>query len=223
MFAVSDAFEQEYMADGSAVRHRDKRVSRGMAAILAVPALFTLFLTFIIGFGNAGADRPLPDVALPFVLAGLVAFAMMFALLSLTFAVLRTIVTEREVIVRYGLWGPSIALEHITSCRVVDYEWTKFGGWGIRRGVGGTWAYVPGPGQVVELRYDDGSGERTVQIGAFEAHSLAHAIDRAREAQTRVRVGESAEDESAEAEAEAEAVAEAERERHERRRARSER
>lgn len=171
------------MSKPDSVRHRDKRVSRGMAAILAVPALFTLGLTVFIGFANAASSKPVPGPALPFVLAGLVALSAMFALLSLTFSVLRTVVTNSELVVKYGLWGPRVAIDRIRSCRVIEYDWTKFGGWGIRRGAGGVWAYVPASGDVVEVTYDDDDGSsRTILVGAQDAPALAREIERARSA-----------------------------------------
>lgn len=62
------------------------------------------------------------------------------------------------------------------SCRVVDYDWTKYGGWGIRRGADGSWAYVPSSGSVVEIVYRDGVKEKTVVLGAADPHALARSI-----------------------------------------------
>jgi hypothetical protein len=202
-----DAFAAEYMEAGGDVRHRDKRVSRWMAAILMVPAVFVLGLSAFIASTNATASKPVPEAALPFVIAGMIAFALMYVLLSLSFAVLRTVVTAEDVVVKYGLWGPRIPLERIRSCKVKPYEWTKFGGFGIRLGKGGVWAYVPGPGPVVEITYDDGGKEKVVQIGASDARLLAQQIDDARAALGGPRIGA---DDDAEAEAEREAIAEAE-------------
>jgi len=211
----SDAFESRYMSGEETVRHRDKRVSRGMALLLALPAVFTLWFTVYLGLNNATASRPVPEAALPFVLAGLVAFAGMFALLSLSFAVLRTVVTDREVIVKYGLWGPRIPLEAITECKVVPYEFHKFGGWGIRRGIGGTWAYVPGSGDVVEIAYTVEGKTKRVQVGAENAQLVASEIQHAREATARslrIEATDAEEPTAQEAEREAAAIEEAEAE-----------
>jgi hypothetical protein len=176
------------MAEDAAVRHRDKRVSRGMAIILGVPALFTWFMAVFVAFTNATSDKPVPAAALPFVVGAMGLLGVMFAFLSLSFAVLRTVVTDEAVIVKYGLFGPEIDLASITACKVLDYEWTRFGGWGIRRGLGGVWAYVPGPGKVVELEYREDGETKRVQIGAADAPKLAQEIDRARQARARRRV-----------------------------------
>ncbi|MBW2528410.1 MAG: hypothetical protein JRI23_29815 [Deltaproteobacteria bacterium] len=202
-----DKFESRYMTDDGSVRYRDKRVSRFMAGLFGAIALANLVFTVWLGFANATAAKPVPGFALPFVLAGLVAFSAMFALIGLAFAVLRTVVTDTEVIVKYGLWGPRIPLDRITSCKVVDYEWSKFGGFGIRLGKGGTWAYVPGPGPVVELRYDEGGKDKRIEIGAKDAPALAAQIQRARGARGGVRI-DASNDAEALAEAEAEAVQE---------------
>ncbi len=183
---MSDPFESKFMADEADVRYRDKRVSRGMAGILAAPALFSWALAVFVAFANASSDKPVPAAALPFVVGAIALFGVGFAVLSLTFAVLRTVVTSQSVIVRYGLWGPEIPLSAIVGCKVMDYDFTKFGGWGLRRGVGGVWAYVPGPGKVVEIEYEEGGATKRVQIGAEDAARLATEIERAR---TGARVG----------------------------------
>lgn len=201
---MADEFESEYMVAGAAVRHTDKRVSRSMAAILGVWAPFCWALAIFVGFANASSDNPVPATALPFVLAAIAALGLLFAGLAVTFAVLRTVVSDREVNVKYGLWGPRIPLDRIKSCKVVDYEWTQFGGWGIRRGAGGKWAYVPGPGEVVEIEHGDGE---IVQIGAQDPRKLSLEINRARQerASRPLQV-----DASIPGEAEAEAEAESE-------------
>jgi len=204
--AASDEFESRYMADGSRVLHRDKRISRGIAALLAVPGLFTIGLAVLVATANATASRPVPPYVLPFVVAAMVLLGLMFLLLSVGFAVVRTVVTEQEVNVKYGLSGPRIQLEDITSVRVVPYEWTKFGGWGIRIGIDGTRAYVPASGDVLEICYQDG-GDKRVLIGVKEPHVVARQIQRARAA--RLRIDEQLGDDALVAELEAVAEAEA--------------
>ncbi len=142
-------------------------------------------------------------------IGAIAALGFLFAGLAVTFAVLRTIVTDSEVNVKYGLWGPRIPLDRIKSCKVVDYDWTKFGGWGLRRGVGGKWAYVPGPGEVVEIEHGDGE---IVQIGAQDARKLSLEINRARQERANQRIDVASDTDAlaqAEAGLEAEAAAEA--------------
>lgn len=195
------------MSEDASVRYRDKRVSRAMAGLFGAIALLNLVFAVFVGFKNATLSQPAPAAVVAFILLGLVAFSAMFAGIGLTFAVLRTVVTDRELIVKYALWGPRIALGQITSCKVVDYKWTRFGGWGIRRGAGGVWAYVPGPGPVVEIHYTDGGQDKCVQIGAKDTAALAAEIQSARAALPGVRIDAGSD---ADALAEAEAVAEQE-------------
>jgi len=200
------------MTAGANVRHRDKRVSRGMAAILGIWGPLSWILAVVICLNNATASQPVSEAALPFVVGGIVAFGFFMLLLALGFAVLRTVVTETEINVKYGLWGPTIPLASIESCSVTEYDWSQFGGWGIRRGLGGKWAYVPGPGEVVEIEYNDDGRIKTVQVGADDARKLMSEINRAREAVGGKRIDVGAADIDAEAEAEALAEAEAEAE-----------
>jgi len=176
------------MHDGGEVVHRDKRISRGMAGLLMIPGVFNLVLAAFIAVVNDTASKPLPAAALPLVVAAIAALGLMFIGLGIVFAVVRTIVTEHAVHVKYGLWGPRIPLESIRSCKVVDYHWTELGGWGIRLGKNGTWAYVPGGKRVVELLYVEGRTEKRVLVGVGDPDETALQINRAR----RLRGGESA-------------------------------
>jgi len=179
---MTDRFEAEDMVGDAQVRHRDKRVSRGIAALLGMWAPLCWGLAAFTGLTNATASQPAPEAALPFIVGGLAALGVAMGVMAVGFAVLRTVVTDTEVNVKYGLWGPNIPLSSIQSCKVVDYQWTRFGGWGIRRGWGGKWAYVPGPGEAVEIQYDDGGSKKTVLIGAKDPHKLMLEIHKAREA-----------------------------------------
>lgn len=203
-----DAFEADAMQDGARVIYRDKRVSRSMAAILAVPGVFTMLLGVFIAMTNATASKPVPAAALPFVVAAVIALGAMLPVLGVMFGVLRTVLTERALHVKYGLWGPTIPLDAVRSCTVRPYEFAEFGGWGIRRSLRGTWAYVPTEvSDVLEIAYEEGGKEKRVVLGASDPRELARRIDEARGAAgTKLRV---AADATAGAEAEAEAEAEA--------------
>jgi hypothetical protein len=155
-------------------------VTRGIAAILASAGLFTWVMGGIITAANSTASKPLPPEALPFFLAAMGALGSMFMVLAVLFGVVRTVVTERDVRVKYGLWGPTIPLEHVRSSKVIAYDWTEFGGWGIRLGKDGTWAYVPAGGEVLELRYVVGSKEKRVLVGVADPHETARQIEKAR-------------------------------------------
>ncbi len=205
------------MLDDAKVLYRDKRVSRGMAALVMVPGLLPLLLAPIIALTNDTASKPLPSAALPFMVAALVALGISFFVLGIMFSVLRTLVTEREVHVKYGLWGPRIQHENIRSCEVVDYHWTEFGGFGLRYR-NGVWAYVPaGVTKVIDLRYVENGKEKRILVGVNDAEETARQIRRAKESR-RMRIVDqvgteegnekaAAEDELAEMEAQAETEA----------------
>lgn len=178
---AEDEFEARNMRDGTTIVHRDKKVSRGMAALLAVPGLLNWAIAIFIAIVNGSSQKPVPPEMLPVVIGALVASGFMFMGLGLMFGVVRTIVTEQEVNVKFGLWGPRIPLAAIRSAAVVDYHWTEFGGWGIRRGRDGTWAYVPGGKRVLELRYTAGGKEKRVLVGCENPDETARKIEQARQ------------------------------------------
>jgi hypothetical protein len=186
---ADDAFEAREMHDGSPVVHRDKRVSRAMAGIMTLPALVTMAIALVIATQNATASKPLPPEALPFVVGGMALMSLLFLVGAVALGVLRSVVTTRALHVKYGLWGPTIDLEKIRAARVISYPLFKYGGWGIRRALDGSWAYVtPNPGDVVEIEYDDEHGtSKKVVIGAENATALVAAIQRARQ-KTRLRI-----------------------------------
>mgnify|MGYP003592771031 CR=1 FL=1 len=192
---MGDDYESSEMHDGAPVVHRDKHVSRAMALLLGVPGLLTMVLGAFVAMTNATASRPVPAAALPLVVALVVGLGLGLAALGVVFGVLRTVVTARAVHVKYGMWGPTIPLDAIRSCEVVAYDPLEFGGWGIRLGRKGAWAYVPAAaGPVLELVYVDEATkkERRVLVGAANAEETRLQIERARAraAGSRVRVAE---------------------------------
>lgn len=184
----ADRFETENMHDGSPVLHRDKKVSRWMALALIIPGLFTFGIAVFIAMVNATADKPLPPAALPIVLTMLALLATLFIVLGLVFAVLRTIVTEDAVHVKYGLWGPTISLRSIRSCKLVPYRWTDYGGWGIRGGRDGSMAYIVSGAQAVEIVFEEDGTLRKVLVGGSNIEALAIEIRRAVHALERPRI-----------------------------------
>ncbi|MCW5810654.1 MAG: hypothetical protein KIT84_06560 [Labilithrix sp.] len=177
---AGDAFEAAEMHDGAPIVRRDKVVSRGMAALLAGSGLLPFAVAILVALVNGSSERPLPAPALPFFVAFFCALGVLMMGMGVVFGVLRTVVTKKAVHVKYGLWGPTIALDAIESVRVVDYDWTEFGGWGIRIGKGGKRAYVPRNGPCLELVYRDGPTRKHVLIGAENAAATAAAIEEAR-------------------------------------------
>jgi hypothetical protein len=186
-----DEFEAKYMSDGAKVLHRQKRVSRKMTGLLMMPSLWMLILAIVVPLINASSSKPMSAAMVPWFAASMVVASVVSLVLAIAFGVLRFVVTERAVHVKFGLWGPTIPLESIVSCNFVDYDWKQYGGWGIRRGIDGSWAYVASSGRVVEVRYTEGAKTKKVVLGADDADALARAITEARQrARARVSVQE---------------------------------
>ncbi len=204
---ADDAYAKKYMSGAGAVLLRDTKVGRSTLALLGFVALWC-------GAGAVASFLhllPKSGLGASLFLTLLTAF---FTFLALTLTVVRTVVSEREVLVQYGLWGPRVPMGRVTSCRVVPYDWVRFAGWGIKRSADGTWAYVlDAKSEVVELQWTDEAGEaRAVQFSASDPHAVASAVEQARAARLRVATevsdGEGlAEAAAAEAEQDAERVA----------------
>jgi hypothetical protein len=171
----ADDYERRFMAGGGRPLHREKMVWR-LHWILGiwVPFLWVLAGIMLAGVGS----KPAPPVMALLPLGMSVLFAALWAL----FAVLRVHVTDQEVHVQYGLWGPRIPVSAIESCEVVDYELSKFGGWGIRRSLDGTWAYslMGDSGKVVQIAWRHEGKTKKVVVSSPDPAALAAKIQQAR-------------------------------------------
>lgn len=198
-----DDYEARYMA-GEDVLYRDKiKVPWKFFLLFALP----MVVQIIAAAAAALSDKPVPvGVFLMFpVTMGIL------ALVALLFAVLRITVTRREVIVQYGLFGPRIPVSAIQDCQAVKYNWMDYGGWGIRRGRDGSWAYnmVGDAGRAVRIEWTDPKGKKQVTLVASPGpDALARAVNEAR-AGARPKLRVAPDPRLAEFEAEAEAEAEA--------------
>ena len=91
---------------------------------------------------------------------------------------LETEVREDGVRLRFRyLWFPKVLpWDQIQSAEAVRYRpLVEYGGWGIRRGWGGNWAWNVYGSRGVLLRLNDG---KSFLIGSAQADSLADAIRR---------------------------------------------
>ncbi len=176
---AGDEYVAKYMEGGEALAIAKKRMPAWWFALLAVPGL---------GVALAGLSAVLTSGA-PMIglLATMVVSLTMITLMSLLFSHLRTVVTERVLHVQLGLWGPKIPIEKITAIRAAMYDWTRYGGWGIRYGRDGSICYsVPGgTGQCVEVEWtkDNGKAARHV-VSVDDAAAIVAAVERARSAST---------------------------------------
>lgn len=198
-----DDYEAAYMGrDG--VLYRDKiKAPKSFFLLLGLP----LFIQAITFSAVALQDKPVPPavwLVLPFT-TGLI------ALIGLLFSVLRVTVTREEVIIQYGLFGPKIPVRQIQDCKAVQYDWKQYGGFGIRRGLDGSWAYnmMGDAGRACRIEWLDARGKKQVTLVASpDPEALARAIQRARgAAPPRLRVASEPRDAEFDAEAEDEAEA----------------
>ncbi len=161
-----DLYEMTYMQGDGLVYHRAKEVAPWqLHAILGGVALIELVAA-------AATATLAPLLALPLLLF---VWAM--------FAVLRVTVSEGDVKIQYGLFGPTIPIAAIESAEATTYDWKKFGGWGIKRSFDGEWIYnMPGDGgQAVRIRWRDAKGRaRVTLVGSKEPAELEAAIGKAR-------------------------------------------
>jgi hypothetical protein len=205
----SDSFEQTYMAPSGSVLHRDKRRSRGLAALLLGFALFAAVSTV----GTMLMPGPL---FLPIVMGTVTLF---LAFCGVAFSVIRTTVSTEELQVRLGLWGPRVPLEAVESCRVIDYDWKKFGGFGLKRAFDGTWSYTLSMNdRVVEVRWTENGKKRAAVFSAEDPEAVVAAVQRGRELKLAQSSGKRIEAGEADVALEAELEAMAEEEARERRR-----
>ena len=164
-----DDYERRHMSDESGVLYRDKFVA---------PPVFHALM----GFVTLASVIPAFFTEAAVMLA-LLATAAPLLFVWLLFSVLRVSVSRDNVNIQLGLFGPKIPISDISSAEAVDYDWKKFGGWGIRRSMDGEWAYnmMGDAGRAVRLEYTDGKGKRRkLTVTAKSPALLVDAIERAR-------------------------------------------
>ncbi|PRP90150.1 hypothetical protein ENSA5_67680 [Enhygromyxa salina] len=165
---LPDAYEAEYMSGEGTVLYRDKsRAPWPLHAIFGAVSLFTIGAAFV------GSGAWIETVATVLVLLPV----------WLLFSVLRVTVSEGHVNVQYGLFGPKIPISAIESAEMVEYDWKRFGGWGIRLNSEGGWVYnMPGDGgRAVRIAWRDRKGNAKVTyVGSLQSEQLAAQINQAR-------------------------------------------
>lgn len=172
----ADEYEARYMQGEGSLLRRERTVW-GYHWLLLTPIPFCLALAAMILAGVGSRPAPLPMALLPLGVSALM------ALLWALFRVLRVHVTDREVHVQYGIFGPRIPVDAILSCQVVDYDWTRYGGWGIRWSHAHGWAYTLAgdSGRVVEVTWREGDASRKIVVSSLAPEALAASIQQARE------------------------------------------
>lgn len=199
-----DPYQAKYMASG-ALYYDKIRAPLAYHLIFLLPVLVVLG-TSIRAAAQAGAAA----------LVGPAISMIVLPIIWLLFSVLRISVTRDEVYVQYGLFGPKIAVRDIERAAAIDYDWKRYGGWGIRHGRDGSVAYnmMGDQGRAVEIVYKKGDKTKKVLVASPDPARLASAINQARALASggaeKARIaapGEAKDEIMREAEAEAEAIA----------------
>ena len=197
--ATPDDYESKYMGGGEALARSRVGWPWWFHAILGASSAFLIFSAI-------AAASLIPLVSLP-----------ILAIVWLLFMYLRVTVTPEHVHVQLGLLGPKIPIAKLIDAKAEAYQPLQYGGWGIRLGRDGSWAYsmAGAGGRGVRLTYESEDGARKeVFVSTPDPEAILAGIAKARAgAGVRVaeetRVEEEPRDPVAEAEAEAEAQAEA--------------
>lgn len=179
-----DEYVSKYMEGGEALAVSKKRMPAWWFALMALPG-GGLLLASLIGVITGGV----PIVG---ALASTLLSLLLVGMMALVFSHLRMVVTDHALHVQLGLWGPKIPLEQIQSIRACPYDWKKYGGWGIRYGLDGSFCYsIPGgTGECVEIEWVNEKG-KTVRhvVSSDDAAGIVATVQNARSARAIAATG----------------------------------
>ncbi len=170
---ADDDYERAYMTHGN-VRFRDKLVASKLFHALMGRSGVGLIGAAVAAWGANG-----DTLAAGVFLAGAAASVGTWGL----FSGLRITVTDDNIIVQYGLLGPTIPLESIESIESVDYHWTRAGGFGIRLGMDGSIVYnmMGDRGKAVKIVWRNKYGiKRKHVLSSTNPDAMVNAIEAAR-------------------------------------------
>jgi hypothetical protein len=166
-----DDYENQYMGGATILYQTKAKAPWTFHLVMLAPLLFS---GTILGLASLAPRAPswLPLMILPSLLIILP--------LWLLFSVLRVTVTSAHIHIQYGLFGPKIPLESVTSCEGVAYDWKKYGGFGIRRGGDGSTAYnmMGDQGRAVKIQWMDERGRpSTTLVSAADPEAFVRAVN----------------------------------------------
>jgi hypothetical protein len=156
------------------VLHREKLVARLLAAIMALCTVgfVAASIAYLLGW-RAGETSALLRY-LTYVITPL------FPFVGLTLAVVRTVVTTKEVRVDQGLWGPRIPIRAIRVCSV----------WAGPPVPKGAHVLMPTGTKAVLLEWEVQGKTQRALIGSNDPAALVQSIERARGAGTEPEASE---------------------------------
>ena len=115
--------------------------SGGALAVFFSPVLVILVLVLLPGSSGRGTGLVVVGV-----------LAAIFLAVAAAFGVLTIAIDEQTLTVGFPVHRRRVPLEEIVGCRPIRYRWWQYGGYGIRKGRGGTMLNVGGDGgRAVEL------------------------------------------------------------------------
>jgi len=107
---------------------------------------------------------------------GLGIVVMVFVIVS--FTMLSIAVTFEGIEFRYGLFAKRLRFDQIKSVAVKEYEWLRYGGWGLLFSTGGRRAWnMPFVGTGVVITADEGGREREYYVSSHSPGELARVLD----------------------------------------------
>lgn len=160
MTAPPDGYESQYMEGAQALVRSRRPMPWWFFALIGVALVATIGSSIATGS-----------------LAALVTAPLLLAVAALL-SVLRVVVTRTHVHVQLGLWGPKIAVGAITSIAAMEYPVARYGGWGIRLGRDGSWAYSTpgGTGRGVRIEYVVDGRAKAIFVSTDEADEIVQVV-----------------------------------------------
>lgn len=169
----ADEFESKHMPTSGRLLRREKQVQRYHWVFLVLAAVFA------IGTGMALAS-PMPLA--PALATLLPTIVMLF--LWVTLSVLRVHLTEQELLVRLGPFGPRIPLDQIETCRTVRRAPGVYRGGGVKLGADGMWTYTymmsRDHEELVDIVFRDGEKRKRLVMTSEDPAALVRDIEEAR-------------------------------------------
>lgn len=160
MAASPDGYESQYMNGAEALVRSRRPMPWWFFALLGVALAVSVGSSIAAGTFGALITAPLLIVV------------------GLLLSVLRVTVTRSHLHVQLGLWGPKIAIADITRITATDYPVLRYGGWGIRLGSDGSWAYSTpgGTGRGVRVEYRVDGRDKAVFVSTDEADEIVRVV-----------------------------------------------
>ena len=102
------------------------------------------------------------------------AIAVLMLAFGYAFRALAISIDDRQLTVGFPVYRRRVPLDEVVACRPIRYRWWEYGGYGIRRGRGGTMLNVGGDGgRAVEIAR---CGQGPLQFSSRDPEAVCAAI-----------------------------------------------